>query len=116
MDEATSETLPATQLGTDDLHNTASRSTAGRGSADVLALTVSPEVRAARDQFRRDFPQLLAHRATYPAEKWVAYHGETRLGFGATKSELVQMCLARGLRVGEFLVLGIDPASVDDAR
>ena len=81
--------------------------------ANVAGSPLSPLVAAAREQFHQDFDDLKAHREQHPAEKWVAYHGRTRIGFGASKPALVQRCVERGLAMGEFLVLGIDPATAD---
>ena len=55
--------------------------------------------------FRRDLPRLLAER---PGQ-WVAYQGDQQIGFGATKTELYQKCLRRGLKRDEFLVRSIEP-------
>jgi hypothetical protein len=41
--------------------------------------------------------------------QWVAYHGDERVGFGRSKSDLYQECFRRGLRRGEFVVRRIDP-------
>src|SRR4051812_2775854 len=69
-------------------------------------------VAAAREQYLTDFVELLAHRTAHPTERWVAYHGRERIGYGTSKTELVQACRGRGLALGEFLVLGIDPAVI----
>jgi hypothetical protein len=66
---------------------------------------VSPLIQGAEDAFRRDLPQLLGER---PGQ-WVAYQGPRQIGFGATKLQLFQDCLNRGLRRDEFLVLSIEP-------
>jgi hypothetical protein len=55
--------------------------------------------------FWHDLPQLLQER---PGQ-WVAYHGDRQLGFGATRFELWQECLRKGLVPEEFLVRSIEP-------
>lgn len=53
---------------------------------------------------RRDLPDMLrSHRGW-----WVAYHGDTRIGFGRTKTELYEACLRRGLAPDEFIVCGVE--------
>jgi hypothetical protein len=62
-------------------------------------------VQQARAAWRSDLPRLLAsHRG-----QWVAYEGQRQAGIGDTKTELVQQCLAAGLRRSEFVVLLIEP-------
>jgi hypothetical protein len=55
--------------------------------------------------FERDAPLF------YPEHcgEWVAYHGDKRVGFGATRAELWQECLSRGVPDGEFWVFNIQP-------
>ncbi len=55
--------------------------------------------------YRRELPDLLnGHYG-----EWVAYRGDVRLGFGASKTELYQQCFAKGLKRGEFFVECIEP-------
>lgn len=71
----------------------------------ILGETMMPSVAQARSAFRRDLPQLMkAHRTC-----WVAYHGESRVAIGETKTVLFQQCLNSGLAPGEFLVFRIEP-------
>ena len=49
--------------------------------------------------------------------KWAAFHGDELIAIGRTKTGLWQDCLRRGLKNGEFAVLGIYPGAsleVDD--
>jgi hypothetical protein len=59
-----------------------------------------PMIQKSIDAFRRDLPHLLK---THPG-KWVAYHGDERVGFGRTETELYQRCFARGLTRDDFIV------------
>jgi hypothetical protein len=43
------------------------------------------------------------------SRQWVAYHGDERVVFGRSKSDLYQECVRRGLRGGEFVVRRIEP-------
>jgi hypothetical protein len=50
------------------------------------------------------------------SRQWVAYHGDERVGFGRSKTDLCQECFHRGLRRGEFVVRRIElevPAEAD---
>jgi hypothetical protein len=63
----------------------------------------------AEHAFRRDLVQLLEER---PGQ-WVAYHGEQRVGFAPTKTELYLECLRRGWKHEEFVVHCIEPDDFD---
>jgi hypothetical protein len=65
---------------------------------------VPPIIIEAQNAFSRDLPQLLQERRG----QWVAYHGQSRLGFGATKTALYQDCLRRGLKADTFVVRRIE--------
>ena len=55
--------------------------------------------------FRRDLPELLTtHRG-----RWVAYHGDERIGFGRRHTPLYQQCLRQGLAPVEFVVTLVEP-------
>jgi len=71
---------------------------------------VSPTLARSLDAFRRDLPALL--KTHYG--RWVAYHGDEQLGFGKTQTELARKCLARGLKLDEFLVCSIEPEIADE--
>jgi hypothetical protein len=71
---------------------------------------VPPMIQKALDRHRRDLPELLKTHA----KQWVAYHGEQRLEFGRSKRKLYHKYLDRGLRVGELMVLGVEPMLDDD--
>jgi hypothetical protein len=45
--------------------------------------------------------------------KWVCYHGDERIGFGKTQTELVEECLRRGLARDEFVVCGVGEGVFD---
>jgi hypothetical protein len=45
--------------------------------------------------------------ATY--RRWVAYHGDERIGLNSSKRRLYQECLSRGLQPGSFVVRSIEP-------
>ncbi len=68
-----------------------------------------PMIQKSIDAFRRDLPELLW---THPGQ-WVAYHGDERIGFGRTETELYQRCFARGLTRDDFIVGFTEPGAFD---
>jgi hypothetical protein len=68
-----------------------------------------PMIQRSIGAFRRDLPGLL--RTHYG--KWVAYHGDQRIGFGRTQTDLYEKCFRRGLTRDEFVVCGIEPGAFD---
>ena len=74
------------------------------------AYEISPLVARSQAAFRRDLPELL--KSHY--RKWVAYHGENRIGFGRTQFELYDECYHRGLRDDQFVVRSIEPEMPDE--
>jgi hypothetical protein len=75
---------------------------------DTLETSPPAIILEARDRYFHDQEELLAHRSAHPDEKWVAYHGQKRLGFGKSQIELIRHGLDRGLSIRDFIVLGID--------
>jgi hypothetical protein len=59
--------------------------------------------------FERDLPRLWAER---PGQ-WVAYRGDTQLGFATQKHELYQRCFAQGWQRDEFVVFCIEPQETE---
>ena len=68
-----------------------------------------PMIQKSIDAFRRDLPELLK---THP-DRWVAYHGDERVGFGRTETELYRRCFARGLTRDDFIVGFTEPGAFD---
>ena len=68
-----------------------------------------PMIHKSIEAFRRDLPELLkTHRG-----KWVAYHGNKRIGFGKTETSLYQECFRRGLTRDDFIVGFVTPGAFD---
>jgi hypothetical protein len=63
---------------------------------------MDPMMLRSMEAYWRELPQLLAGKAR--RDGWVAYHGDERVAFGKSMTELYQLCLGRGLRRGEFYV------------
>jgi hypothetical protein len=66
---------------------------------------IPPMIVRSQQAFSRDLPELL--KTHY--RLWVAYHGDERIGFGRTETELYDRCFARGLKESEFVVCSIEP-------
>jgi hypothetical protein len=71
--------------------------------------SIPPLIQRAQEAFLRDLPELLGMRDR--RRQWVAYHGDERVGFGKTKTDLYQDCLRQGLQRGEFVVRSIEQVS-----
>src|SRR5262249_9786663 len=72
--------------------------------------TIPPMYTLALKSFERDLPEML--KSHY--RKWVAYHGDKRIGFGRTKMGLYQQCLRMGLGDDQFLILSVEPQIRDE--
>ena len=71
---------------------------------------VPPMLARSLEAFRRDLPGLLkTHHG-----QLVAYHGDERMGFGKTETELYEKGFARGLKQDEFLVFSVEPEIPDE--
>src|SRR5258708_110070 len=68
---------------------------------------IPPGIRKSQEAFWRDLPELLPMRSR--KREWVAYHGDERIGFGRTRTELCQECLRRGINDDEYYVGRIEP-------
>jgi hypothetical protein len=64
-------------------------------------------IRASRDAFFRDLPELLKDRDLQG--KWVAYHGDERIGVAVDDEPLIRECISRGLNADEYIVDIIEP-------
>src|SRR5207249_4216835 len=64
--------------------------------------------------FLRNLADLMRRRGR--KVRWAAYHGDERVGLGATETELYQLCMSRGLKEGEFYVgwIGPQPPEVEE--
>jgi hypothetical protein len=74
---------------------------------EPIADDIPEMIRRAQAAFRRDLPELLKDRRV--RGKWVAYHGEKRVGTGVSKQVLYQQCLRQGMAYGEFVVRLVAP-------
>jgi hypothetical protein len=68
-----------------------------------------PTIQKSIDAFRRDLPDMLKTRRG----EWAAYHGDERLGFATTQTELYQLGFRHGLTRHEFIVGVVEPGAFD---
>ena len=79
-------------------------------AASTHACGIAPMIAQSQAAFRRDLPELLKSRYRW----WVAYHGDERIGFGKTETELYKECFRRGLSEDEFVVRSIQPDAAEE--
>jgi hypothetical protein len=72
-------------------------------------LHVPEGVRKSQEAFFRDLPELLNDRKL--KGRYVAYHGNERIGIAMDDVPLIRECLRRGLNRDEYDVLIIEPQS-----
>jgi hypothetical protein len=68
---------------------------------------VSPHFRRSQQAFWRDLPELLKGRRN--RGKWVAYHGDERIGTAAQAEELIRACARRGFGERDYYLDVIEP-------
>ncbi len=68
-----------------------------------------PMIQQSIDAFRRDLPKLLKTHLG----QWVAYHGDKRIGFGKTETELYQEGFRRSLTRNDFIVGFVEEGAFD---
>jgi hypothetical protein len=65
-------------------------------------------IRRSQEAYWSDLPELV--RLKSRSRRWVAYHGDERVGFGKTSAELYDRCLrVRKLRKDDFYVDRLEP-------
>jgi hypothetical protein len=73
---------------------------------DVL---IPEGIRRSQEAFFRDLPGLLGDRRL--RGRYVAYHGDERIGIARDDEPLIRECLRRGLKRDEYDILVIEPQS-----
>ena len=76
------------------------------GGAEVCP--IPPGIRRSQEAYWRGLPRLLKRKSR--TRRWAGYHGDERIGFGATCAEVYQQCLRRGLKEDEFYVDRVEPS------
>jgi hypothetical protein len=76
----------------------------------VKAGGIPPGIRRSQEAYWRDLPELLKLKSR--RRRWVAYHGEVRVGFAQTSAELYQQCLRRGLKEEDIYIDRLEPRAL----
>jgi hypothetical protein len=66
------------------------------------AAAIPPGILRSQQAFWHDLPELLKQKSRQ--RRYAAYHGDQRIGFGRTQTELYQECFRRGLAREAFYV------------
>ncbi|MBW3538826.1 MAG: hypothetical protein KY476_01010 [Planctomycetes bacterium] len=83
-----------------DIHRPQSDDERAAALRALLEADPPPMITKSIAAFRRDLPELLkTHRG-----QWVAYHGDERIGFGRSKTDLYEACFRGGLSRDDFVV------------
>jgi AcrR family transcriptional regulator len=68
---------------------------------------IPPGIRRSREALRRDLPQLLQNRRLQG--RWIAYHGEERIGIARNRDKLLRECFRRGFADDEYYIGMVSP-------
>ncbi|HEV3261573.1 MAG TPA: hypothetical protein VG013_32280 [Gemmataceae bacterium] len=71
------------------------------------SLGIPPGILRSQEAFWRDLPELLTTKRDHG--KWVAYHGDERIGIARTQRALIRECLRRGLSDDAYYLDVIEP-------
>ena len=99
--------------GPDPLETELASSTIGSNEPAALVSSLLsrfplPEgIRKSKDAFLRDLPDLISDLSL--RGKWVAYHGDDRIGIDADDEPLINECRRRGLAADEYIIDIIEP-------
>jgi hypothetical protein len=78
-----------------------------KGEEESVASGIPPGIRRSTEAFRRDLPELLKNKRLF--RRWVAYHGDERIGIARDPIDLYEECERRGLKQEEYAVCCIVP-------
>jgi hypothetical protein len=78
--------------------------------ASLLDGSVPPLIWYGEEAYLRDLRELIKDHQG----QWAVYSGDRRLGITRSKQQAFELARKEGLKRGEFLVRGIDPADLDD--
>jgi len=76
----------------------------------TIVAQIPPQIRCSQEAYWRELPDLLSLASS--RRRWVAFHGDERIGFGRTETELYQECYRRGLKDDEIYVGRLRPSLV----
>jgi hypothetical protein len=81
---------------------------------EPIADDIPEMIRRAQAAFRRDLPELLKDRRL--RGKWVAYHGDRRVGLGQSEAKLCKQCLQDGIPDEQLFIRLIQPYGPAEAQ
>ena len=67
-------------------------------------------IRRSQEALRRDLPQLLENRRL--RDRWIAYHGDERIGIAREEITLLRECIRRGFADDEYYIGMITPTEL----
>jgi hypothetical protein len=76
----------------------------------VPVAEVPAGIRRSQEALRRDLPQLLENRRL--RGRWIAYHGDERIGIAGDKFTLLRECIRRGFADDEYYIGMITPSEL----
>ena len=82
----------------------------GIASGAATVSKVPAGIRCSQEAYWRDLPEILPLKSE--RRRWVAYHGDERIGFGRTMAELYEICERRGLKTDQFYVDRLEPRAL----
>jgi hypothetical protein len=71
---------------------------------------IPPGIRRSQEALRRDLPQLLEDRRL--RGRWIAYHGDERIGIARDDTTLLRECIRRGLADDQYYIGMITPSEL----
>lgn len=77
----------------------------------VEAIIIPEGIRKSQEAFFRDLPELLKDRKLQG--RYIAYHGDERIGIARDDEPLIRECLRRGLKREDYDILIIEPQSAE---
>jgi hypothetical protein len=71
---------------------------------------IPPGIRRSQEALRRDLPRLLENRRL--RGRWIAYHGDERIGIARDEATLLRECIRRGFADDEYYIGMITPSEL----
>jgi hypothetical protein len=71
---------------------------------------IPPGIRRSQEALRRDLPKLLEDHRLHG--RWIAYHGNERIGIARDESTLIRECIGRGFADDEYYIGMIIPCEL----
>jgi hypothetical protein len=71
---------------------------------------IPPGIRRSQEALRRDLPELLKNKRL--CRRWIAYHGDERIGIARDQVTLLRECIRRGFAEDEYYIGMIIPTEL----